>query len=56
MTPKIDPEPDFHENLKTSILAPIYDTLGMLAISKITHFGSPKPQENYHKTRVHTKL
>ena len=50
MASKIDPEPDFHENLKTSILTTIYSTLDMLAMLKITHFGSPEPQENTKKT------
>ena len=46
MASKIDPEPDFHENLKTQIVAAIYYTWGMSAISEIIHFGSPEPQEN----------
>ena len=52
MASKIDPEPDFHENLKTSIWAAICYTWGMSAMSKITHFRNPEPQENDQQNDV----
>ena len=56
MASKIDPEPDLHENLKTSVLGDIYYTWTMPAMSKISYFRSPEPQENDQKTVVQKTL
>ena len=52
MEPQIYPTANFFENLKTSILAFIYYTWGLLALPKIVQKSITKPLE---KNRPETK-